>query len=332
MFTLIDAAGCTNCCRHCSAEGHPPYGAFFSLAEMVELVAEGWEIYPYYEASAHPEFPAILGPPICAETEEYVPTNGFGIARAPDPGAVLRQLRDYGRRFLSLTLHGTAEHHDWFVGRHGAYADIIEASRLGREHGFGIHWNLYLDNRNLEEIPEVIAVGREATAGEPWLEIVANRGNRRTWRYEALRPSLRDVRERLAPWVMQEAWKAVDKQPVQPEKLTEAYWLAEWQRLANAGESLEPFMGSSAFLKITRDREVYLMAPPPVRLLGHLSEGREALEARAEELAATPAHLTPPPEADTLFADSDLLHPYGASVRQKLIGILQFGPCSEGAI
>jgi len=70
---------------------------------------------------------------------------------------------------------------------------------------------------------------------------------------------------------------------------------------------------------------VYLGAPPPVRLVGELSEGRGVLEQRAREMAATPMHPAPPPEAAAMFADSELLHPHGGSVREKLIGALLYG-------
>lgn len=327
MFAHIDAAGCTNCCRHCGSDGYPPHGGFFSLDELRELRAQGWQAFPYFEASAHPDFPAILGNDICGDECSYWSTDGYGLVRASDPPAVLQELRGYGWDFISLTFHGLEQYHDWFVRREGAYAELIQTTRLGQENGFGIHWNLFLHSGNLAEISQTIEVARKIKGGDPWLELVVNHGNRRTWRYEKLRPSLRDVRERLGPWVLEEVWKKSDKTPTEPERLTEAHWLAEWQRAADEGGDLKPFgvNAQDPWLWISRQRKVYLADPPPVRLLGDLSEGREVLEERARALAATPLCPTPPPEAHAMFAESDLLHPSGASVRQKLIGALQYG-------
>ena len=326
MFAYVEAAGCTNACRHCASEGTPPYGGFFSVAELRELVADGWELYPYYEASAHPEFPEIVAPDICSGGGDVLSTNGFGIARAEDPQALFERLREYGYHMLSLTVHGLADHHDWFARRKGAYADLLRASELARAHGFGLHWNVMLDNRNLEDLPAIIQVSRDTGAGDGWLELVRHHVNRRLWRYEALRPSLRDVRERLAPWVLEEVWKAGpgNPNPPEPEKLTEAYWLAAWKDAA-AGGDLRPFdVGPvNPVVKITRQRQVFVTDPPPIALLGELSEGRDVLEGRAKH-HATQRWEVPPPEAAALES-SDLLHPNGASVRYKVISSLLYG-------
>jgi hypothetical protein len=324
MFTYVEAAGCTNTCRHCASEGKPPYGGFFSVAELRGLVADGWQIYPYYEASAHPEYPELLAPDICAEGGDYHSTNGWGIARAEDPERLFARLREFGWRWLSLTLHGLEEHHDWFVARKGAYADIVRASELGRANGFGLHWNIMLDNRNLEQMPALLEVSREMTGSNGWLCLANHHANRRMWRYEALRPSLADVRRRLAPWIAEEVWKTSDGGRIEPERMTEAYWLGKWREAAASGEGLDRFdvgVEPRPVLKITRQRQVFITDPPPIALLGELSEGREVLEERARRHAATPLCETPPPEAGALEG-SDLLHPCGASVRMKAISLV----------
>jgi len=327
MFAYVEAAGCTNACRHCASEGEPPYGGFFSVAELRELVADGWRLFPYYEASAHPEFPEILSPDICGEGNDYVSTNGYGITRAEDPQRLFARLRELGWGWLSLTVHGLEEHHDWFVRRKGAYADILRATELARANGFGLHWNIMLDNRNLEQMPALLEVSRDMLGGHGWLELVRHHANRRLWRYEALRPSLRDVRERLAPWILDEVWRTLDGGRAEPETMTEAYWLAKWREAAASGEGFERFdvgVEPRPLLKITRERQVLIMDPPPPALLGELSEGREVLEARARQHAATPLCEAPPTEA-AAFEDSDLLHPNGASVRMKVVSAMLFG-------
>lgn len=323
MFAYVEAAGCTNACRHCSAEGHPPHGAFFSSAELSALVADGWQFCLYYEATAHPEFPDIARPEFFGGGGGYFSTNGFGIARAADPEVVFARLRERGWRDLSLTVHGLRDHHDWFVARKGAYDELIRATVLARQNGFGLHWNITLDNRSLPELPQLIALAEDTIGGPGYLDVIRHHPNRRLWRFEELRVSLRDVRERLAPRIVEEVWRTASGEPAEPEKLTEAYWMAEWDRAANSGEGPERFgVGTETDpqVKITRQRQVYLCTPHVPAYVGELSEGREALERRAVEMCARPVCPTPPPEADVL-RDSDLLHPGGMSVRHKAISL-----------
>jgi len=330
MFTYVEAAGCTNACRHCASEGSPPYGGFFTVVELRGLVADGWRLYPYYEASAHPEFPEILAPDICGDGGDYLSTNGYGIARAKDPPGLFARLRELGWRWLSLTLHGLEEHHDWFVCRKGAYADIIRATELARASGFGLHWNLMPDNRNLEEMPGLLAVSRDMVGSNGWLCLPGHHANRRLWRYESLRPSVTDIRERLAPWIVEDVWKTSDGGKVEPEQMTEAYWLAKWRESVATGEGLDRFdfgVEPRPVLKITRQRQVFITDPPPMALLGDLSEGRAILEERAWQHAARPLCETPPPEAAALEG-SGLLHPNGAGVRMKVISSMLYGPAA----
>ncbi|HOF88641.1 MAG TPA: hypothetical protein PLZ36_11145, partial [Armatimonadota bacterium] len=62
MHLFVNAAGCVNACRHCSADGQPPHGSLYALQELREIVRAWGTVYPYFEATAHPEFPDILAP------------------------------------------------------------------------------------------------------------------------------------------------------------------------------------------------------------------------------------------------------------------------------
>jgi hypothetical protein len=313
MNAGIDVAGCTNACRHCGVGGKPPHASFFSLSEMRELTAEGWELCPFFEPSAHPEFPEIMGPDILRG--EYLSTNGFGFARAEHPEAWFARLHEFGWRWLSLTVHGLQESHDWFVGRRGAYDDIVRTTKLARANGFNAHWNLMPFNRNLAEVPTLLEVSRELIGGYGWLELVNCTVSPRLWRYERLRPSLREVREQVPEWVLADVWKMLDGSPFEPEKLTEAYWLSEWERAADSGEGLERFDKPVQFM-ITRDRRFVADHPSEGTVLGRLEEGLEVLQQRAEELIAAIVPSGPPPEAE-VFRQSDLLHGMASSVGRK---------------
>ena len=322
VVVYVDAAGCPNCCRHCcTSGGRPPHGGHYSLAELREL-REGWgPLVVYHEASAHPEYPEVMGRDIWGSEGSFHSTNGFGIARAEDPDAQLGKLRDLGWTWLSLTLHGLRENHDWFVGREGAFSDIINASDRALRGGIGVHWNLFIDNRNLGDVRGVAELGGERGI-TPHLQIATHHVSRKSVRHEALRPSLTEVLNGLPASLLDEVSHGF---PEDLEEWTERAWVRKWREAEELegfryfGEPREWPPGEELVLDITRGREVWHnpYRAPPVRV-GRLEEGRDVLVERSGAMPEPPERLEPPTERSA-FEGSELLHSTGASFRGKVI-------------
>jgi RNA polymerase sigma-70 factor (ECF subfamily) len=170
----LHIAGCPNACRHCKDEGSPPCGELMSfddakwvveqfrnLTKSEPPVAKNICTVLYHEPTAHPDFLSLwqyhrdiceaMGCEEFPECHSVLSTNGYGIARADDYRQMLKRLRELGIRMISSTLHGLEEHHDWFVRRKGAFRDIFLSAERAREAGFQIHFNGYLDRRNMKD-------------------------------------------------------------------------------------------------------------------------------------------------------------------------------------
>jgi len=315
MPTYIDAAGCTNTCRHCSREGRPPFGALYSTDQLRDLARVWGPLIIDSEPSAHPDFPEVLDPEI-GVCEGVLATNGFGFARAFDPASVFARLREFGYSALSLTLHGAERNHDWFVGRRGAYQDILAATSRAVEAGFGLHWNIYLDRRNLEDVPLLVDLKARMFTGSLWIGVPSHIVNQRLWRYENLRPSARDVEQRLPNLGDLDC-------TYRGELLTEASCLEMWKNEPSAVGAPETWPPTEPLEKqwafITRDRRVHLGVECAPRIaLGTLDEGRPVIEDRLRKLPA-PLDDIDPWTAETHLGASDLLHPSGLSVRCKAV-------------
>jgi len=281
----------------------------------------------------HPEFPEIMYPEILGEGNNMLATNGFGLARRDDCRDVFKHMKESGYWGLSLTLHGLRVHHDWFVCREGAFDDILAASRKAAEAGFGVHWNLYLDRKNLEEVPALIELSEKEFNGPPWIGIPSHRVSRRLWQYEKLRPSLQEMRETLPNELITQTWK----QPL--ENLTERYWRRSWQRTPDSDDfrdRCEPttWPPSPPFdrlaLYFTRDRRVYIDPKCGPRILvGELAEGRDELLSRLQNLPMYEGMDLRPEDANLREQDAELLHPGGRSVRYKAISSVRFGTREE---
>jgi MoaA/NifB/PqqE/SkfB family radical SAM enzyme len=207
MNIYVDAAGCTNACRLCYADGTPPCGGFCGAQELRDLRDESQPtvLVPYHEPSAHPEFPEIVGPDITI-TEGYLSTNGYGLARQDDYREVFDRLREFGVHTLSLTLHSLREKHDWFTRRAGTFDDILCASRRAATAGFNVIWQIILDRHNLADVSLLAARHRREFDGDFHVSIFYHRVGRRLWVSESLRPSLGAVQSQIARDTTPEVW------------------------------------------------------------------------------------------------------------------------------
>lgn len=333
MLIYINAAGCANACRHCAVSGEPPYGGFYSLDELRSIVEEWGPVFPYLEQTAHPDFPEIVDPRIVGEGNTILGTIGSGLAERDDYMAVFSRLRDFGYTDIFLTLHGLEEKHDWFVRRKGAFQTILKASRRAAEAGFWIIWTVFLDRRNLEDVPQLQALAKQEF-GIPslYLEVPRHRVSRRMWLYEELRPRLGDVQE-LLRGMDAETWRGwLTNRPL--EELTESAWLDAWRREPNSDEFLgrrdlkswpEP-PRLETIISIDRHGQVYL-DPQCGELipLGTLSDGKDEILKRLQHVPAPPFSDMLPAEARLPDSDCDLLHPHGHSVRCKAISAALYG-------
>ncbi|MCE5324600.1 radical SAM protein [bacterium] len=328
MFIYVNAAGCPNACRHCGADGHPPYGGFYSVDELRSIADEWGPIVPYFEFTVHPQFPEILDPRIVGEGWKLIPTNGFGLAEREDYKAVFERLRELGINEFSFTLHGLEDKHDWFVCRKGAFQTILKAGRRAAEEGFNVFWQVFLDQQNLDDIPHLIELGKREFGISCWLEVPRHSVSRRLWRYENIRPQLRDVKKLLDGLHTQD-WLGPLKEK-QLEELTESAWFRAWQQESHSEEFGPRTWPQTApfhhVINIDNDRQVFLSHWCGESIhLGSLSDGKDEIMMCLEQVSA-PAHYDlSPAQAKLPPGGSELLHPNGFSVRCKAVSYMLYG-------
>ena len=326
MFIDIEATGCPNACRHCGVDGRPPWGELYSLEELRGVAAEWGGLIYLHEPTAHPAFPEILDPEIASDYAGYLPTCGFGIAQRDDYASVLARMRDLGFHTLSFALHGLREHHDWFAARRGAFDDIVVATQRAVNAGLKAGWQIFVDRQGLDDIPALVGMAIEETGQPPSLSIPYHRISPRMWRYERLRPTLEDIRDRGLDRMVDDPKR---NRLTDPEALTGAAWLEKWKRSTDMKGFELPFEPSTwppeppfkwLAIHILRDRSVYLdpTCARPIRL-GSLTDGKEALLQRLRGVQA-PAHVdVAPGDVELTPTESVELHPAGYSLRGKMI-------------
>ena len=323
MIVWIEAVGCTNGCRHCPLGSCLSHETFYSARELQRL-AETWgPLAPLEDPSVHPEFPEVLDRSITSPGMTYLGTNGLGIAQAGDPEGLFDRLRACGYEGLNFAVHGLDYWHDWLVGREGAFQDVLQATRRAAAAGFYVHWSVYLNRHNLEDIVPLAELRRQILGGSPYISLLNHRTHPYLQWYETIRPSLQQVREQIPDDMIADRWGD------SLAALTEASWLREWEKRSNEEAFRHPFEPTawpleSPFdnrcISITRDHQVYfnpLCAPP--MLLGELSEDHSSLIERLQQLSEPYPDLRESWPRHLRDEDGDLLHTFGYSVRYKAI-------------
>lgn len=323
MIVWIEAVSCTNGCRHCPLGSRPPHETFYTASELQRIAATWGPLAPLEDPTVHPEFPEVLDRSITSSAMTYLGTNGTGIAQASNPEVLFDRLRTHGYEGLSFALHGLEYWHDWLVGREGAFQDVLEATRRASAAGFYVHWEVYLNRHNLEDIVPLAELARQILGGSPYISLLNHRIHPYLQWYETLRPSLQQVREQLPEEMIPERWGG------SLEKLTEASWLREWENRSNEEAFKHPFEPAAwpleppfdnRCISITRDRQVFfnpLCAPP--MLLGDLCEDNSILMKRLQQLSDPYSDLRETWPHHLRDEDGDLLHAFGYSVRYKAI-------------
>lgn len=163
--------GCNQNCNHCYAGGGRRqylrsldelmriYSTFSTAARGKVIIDLGYLIH---EITLHPELTDIIkwlkSIDDSGKLNHNLVTNGSGlVARS----GLLEELIRLGITSLQLTLYGIGDVHDNFAGRRGAYQDIINVSRAGKEMGLIIIWNIHLHRGMKSQINDLIELAED---------------------------------------------------------------------------------------------------------------------------------------------------------------------------
>lgn len=330
MYIDINAAGCSNTCRHCSVSGCFPDGGFYSLEELRLIKKEWGALTIRYEPTLHPDFPEIYSPEIASDHGGWLVSNGSGLANREDFHSVFTKMLAMRIDTIAFTLHGLEAHHDWFVCRQGAFDDLVLATQRARIFGFSIRWQVFVDNKGIGDLPALIDLAIKETGDVPSLTVPYHRVGGRLWNYEKLRLSLSQVEKFHLPNLIDNPDKNIF---IQPQRLISQKWLRLWMDSPGSDEFKHPFeprtwcpdVNYPLSLRIERNRKVYFdpMCHAPI-FLGYISEGKDAILQKLAELPMPFYTDLRPEEVDLSPLEQEQIHPSGFSLRYKEISKKQF--------
>ncbi len=164
---VVDMYGCPNRCRHCWL-GHMPNRTMEDGADafIVDYFSPYFGKIAYYSWLREPDYCddyASRWEKDLAISKNAVPER-FELAsfyRIVRDDRYIPFLRSVGVKKVQLTFFGLEETQDRYVGRKGAYREVMRATELLIDGGILPRWQCFLNEENREEILEIYRIARE---------------------------------------------------------------------------------------------------------------------------------------------------------------------------
>ncbi len=177
LSVCVDMYGCPNRCRHCWL-GHMPNKA-------MEAGSDEWLINlfrPYYESIAF--YSWLREPDFCAdyrarwERDKAISVNAlplrfelasfWRLVRDPD---YVNFLKEVGTKCVQLTFFGLEAMTDRYIGREGAFRELMQATDILLKNGISPRWQCFINEENKDEIVRLLELSHEMRLSERCEEI-----------------------------------------------------------------------------------------------------------------------------------------------------------------
>ena len=158
LSLVVDMYGCPNRCRHCWL-GHMPNRTMEEGADtwLVEYFKPYFDTIAYYSWLREPDFcdgyrerwardNAIS---VNAKPERFELASFWQLVRDPD---YVRFLKEVGTKKVQLTLFGLEAMTDKYVGRKGAFQEVLKATEILLDNRIAPRWQAFITEENKEEI------------------------------------------------------------------------------------------------------------------------------------------------------------------------------------
>ncbi|MBQ9543605.1 MAG: radical SAM protein [Clostridia bacterium] len=208
LSVCADMFGCPNRCLHCWL-GHSPnvrmedgadeyiVGKFSPYCEKIEFYS--WLREPDFCDGYKKRWEKDLALSKNARPERFGLASFWRIVRDED---YVPWLKTLGVKKVQLTLFGLEKTTDRYVGRRGAYGEILKATDIMIKNGVTPRWQCFINEENKDEIVKIYGLARKMRETVcPELEFFVHEGscdgeNRKLY---PIRINKRDIPEELIP-------------------------------------------------------------------------------------------------------------------------------------
>lgn len=166
LSLVVDMYGCPNRCKHCWL-GHMPNRTMEKGADawLIDYFKSDFPAIAYYSWLREPDFCDSYRErwardneiSINAKPERFELASFWRLVRDPD---YVKFLQEVGTKRVQLTLFGLEEMTDRYVGRKGAFQEIMQATEILLENQIAPRWQAFINEENKDELPAVLELSR----------------------------------------------------------------------------------------------------------------------------------------------------------------------------
>ncbi len=167
LVIAVDMYGCPNRCKHCWL-GHMPNRKMETGSDewIVDYFRPYFENIGYYSWLREPDFcedyqkrwlkDIALSTGIVPERFELA--SFWRMVRDPQ---YVKFLKEVGVRTVQLTFFGLEKRTDKYVGRKGAFLELLQATEILLEHEIAPRWQAFIYQENREELVALLELSEE---------------------------------------------------------------------------------------------------------------------------------------------------------------------------
>ena len=161
LALVVDMYGCPNRCRHCWLGRLPNIPPENGADEMlVNSFRPYFEQIEYYSWLREPDFcgeyrarwerDKVLS--VNCEPQRFELASFWRLVR---DGEYAKFLREVGVKIVQLTFFGGEETTDRYIGRKGAYSELLKATEILLQNGIAPRWQAFINAENKHEVAEL---------------------------------------------------------------------------------------------------------------------------------------------------------------------------------
>ena len=263
LSICIDMYGCPNRCKHCwlgkLANEHfiDGYDDF-----IVKLFKQYFKDISFYSWMREPDFCADYKARWIKDNElssikpqRFELASFYKIVRDPE---YVKWLKEVGTKKVQLTFFGLEKTTDEFVGRKGAYQELIKASEILKENDIEPRWQIFIYEKNKEEVVQLLGVAKEKDIKEIIIHEGSCDGNNR--KLYDVRISKNNIPEEAKPYYLDYTNILSEKECIEILKNDKSYFV--------------PHNDEDIVIYITSDMNVYFnfTNPSPTWKIGNIKD------------------------------------------------------------
>lgn len=184
LTICLDMQGCPNRCKHCWLGDLPNKQLDDSYANfLIKLFKPYFKDITFYSWLREPDFCSNYQERWVKDNElSTIKPQRFELAsfyKIVRDSNYVKWLKEVGTNKVQLTLFGLEETTDKYVGRSGAYKELIRASEILKENGIEPRWQIFIYQTNKDEVVELLNLAREKQIKEVFVHEGSCDGNNR---------------------------------------------------------------------------------------------------------------------------------------------------------